>query len=123
MAQIVANEGSGPQSEAKSYQQESARTANLSKQPQTLGTTLPRSGSRVRIPSPAPTFSTLLASRGDPTGRGNSSARLAAALEIRRRGEERDARLSLHRRLCGKARRLSQQRDRQMARGRQTTPR
>src|SRR5262245_39803062 len=31
--------------------------------------TLPRSGSRVRIPSPAPKFSTSLVSRGDQKGR------------------------------------------------------
>jgi hypothetical protein len=40
MAQIVANEGSGPQSEARAYQQESVMAANLSKQVQTPETTL-----------------------------------------------------------------------------------
>src|SRR5262245_54938502 len=57
MAQIVANACTGPQQETKGYQHKSKRCAKASKRVLTLGTTLPRSGSRVRIPSPAPKFS------------------------------------------------------------------
>jgi hypothetical protein len=40
MAQIVANEGIGPQQEMKAYQQQKANGPNTGKQSQTLGTTL-----------------------------------------------------------------------------------